>query len=490
MRRKMKKYVLGLLTGLAVLATPLTAAAEGTANYCFGSGATGNRKAPVAYEVEKVYHASDLEGVENLNDLASMFVTDDSIYVATGSAILVLDYDFKVKHILSEYKDEDGNDAKITGPDGIFVTDDGRLYVCEPKKAHVLVFDKDYKLISNFGKPSGLDISVEYMPSQVVVDRLNRMYIIATNLYEGILEVNSQNQFQRYFGTTTVSISAWDIFFRAIASEAQLSRQALILPTEYSSMSLNEKGFIYTTIRSTDVENPIRLLNVNGSDIMPETWEKNHPVGDTSYAVTSRVTSESGPSNLSYIDCNEYGMYMVLDRTRNRIFTYNDASNMLYVFGGSGDKDGCFRNPVSIRWLGESRSVLVADRLSQSITVMKPTNYGNAIFEAVKLEAEGDRDTSLLYWQEALDMNANCNVAKDAIGRSLYWAGDYKGSQEVLKPIHRNDYYSMAFEKTREEVIRAYAPAAVVVLVVLIVAISVLRRVRSRRKGGGGNAKG
>ena len=87
-------------------------------------------------------------------------------------------------------------------------------------------------------------------------------------------------------------------------------------------------------------------------------------------------------------------------------------------------------------------------------------------------------------------MNNNCNVAKDAIGRELYWEGKYKESQEMLKSIYRTDYYSMAFEKTREELVRAYAPTAVVVLVVLIVAIKVLRRVLSRRKGGNGYAKG
>lgn len=486
MRKKVKNCLLYLLTGLMVLAAPITASAEGSANYCFDNFA-GNRKAPVAYEVEKVYHASDIEGVENLDNLASMFVTDDSVYVSTANAILVLDYNFKLKHVLSEYKDENGNDAAISMPDGIFVTKDGILYVCEPDKGLVLVFDKNYKLLNSFGMPEGLDLAVAYKPSQIVVDSLNRMYIIATNVYEGILEVNSENKFQRYFGSTTVSISAWDIFFRMIASEEQLSRQALLLPTEYSSMTVNDKGFIYTTIRAKDVDTPIRLLNVNGTDIMPENWSGDSPQGDVNY---SMIGLSSGPSSLTYIDCNEYGMYMVLDNVRNRIFTYDSASNVLFVFGGSGDKDGCFRNPVSIRWLGDSNKVLVADRLSQSITVMRPTNYASVIYEAVKLESEGEREKAVEYWQQALAMNNNCTVAKDAIGRELYWEGDYEGAQKMLKDIYRTDYYSMAFEKTREQVIRAYAPAAVAILVVLIVAIKVFRRIRRNRKGGSGYAEG
>lgn len=488
MRKRIKKCLMYLLAGLTVLAAPFTVSAEGTANYCFGSGGP-YRKAPPAYEVEKVYHAADLEGVDNLDELESMFVTEDSIYVATKEAVLVLDYDFNVKHILSEYEDEDGKGAVISGPQGIFVTDEGMLYICEPNNGRVLIFDKNYKLQHCYGAPKGLDIAVSYKPSQIVVDSLDRMYIIASSVYEGILEVNADNQFQRYFGTTTVSVSALDIFFRMIATESQLSKQALILPTEYSSMTINEKGFIYTTIRSTEVENPIRLLNVNGKDIMPEDWQGEHPVGDWAYAVTKRITTESGPSNLSYIDCNDYGMYMVLDRTRNRIFTYDQASNVLFVFGGSGDKDGCFRNPVSVRWLGESNRVLVADKLSRSITVMKPTNYANAIYNAVRLESEGDREGAVTYWQKALDMNSNCSVAKDAIGRELYWEGRYKESQEILGEIYRTDYYSMAFEKTREEVVRAYAPAAVAVLAALIIAVKVIRRVRKGRKGGSGYAE-
>lgn len=481
MRKRVINHMLILLAGILVLLAPMTASAESSANYCFGSGATDYKSAPVAYEVEKVYHARDFEGMDNLDNLASMFVTEDSVYISTAKAVLVLDFDFNVKHILSEYTDLEGNTATLTNPDGLFVTDEGLLYVCEPSGEHVLVFDPDYKLVASHGKPEGLDLEIRYQPTKVVVDSLNRMYVISTGVYEGILEISPENKFQRYFGTTTVRVTPLEIFFRSIASEAQLSRQALLLPTEYSSMTVNSKGFIYTTIQSSNVETPVRLLNVNGTDIMPENWQGNTPVGDEQFAGSGQY---SGESTLTCIDCNDYGMFMILDAQQNRIFTYDDSSNVLFVFGGRGDKDGCFLNPVSIRWMGESNRVIVADRLSHSITVMKPTNYANAIFEAVKLEFEGERDLAVPYWQQALDMNYNCNVAKDALGRVLYWNGDYEESQEMLGSILRTDYYSMAFEKTRERLVRAYAPGVVVGLVILIVGVTVIRRIRRARKGG------
>lgn len=478
-----KKWKNGILLFMACLMmlTPISVCAESSSNYCY-TEAVGKEydAAPIAYEVDKVYYASDFEGVDSLGNLASMYVTENLVYVAKSDAILVLTHDFEVVHILSEYKDETGETAVITNPDGIFVTEDRTLYVCEPDKGHILVFDENYNLLHNYGTPEGLDLDVQYKPKQIVVDSLGRMYVVAGNVYEGILELSSDNVYQRYFGTTTVSISVLEIFYRAIASEEQLNRQSLLLPTEYSSMAIDSKGFIYTTIRSTEVMDPIRLLNVNGDDILPEDWAGGRPLGDIYVAKSGE---NAGASSLTYIDCNEQGMYMVLDSTRNRIFTYDERSNMLFVFGGSGDKDGCFRNPVSVRWLGEDDKVIVADRLSQSITVLKPTNYAKAILQASRYEYDGDRDSAVPYWEEALSMNANYSVAKDALIRYDYWEGDYDTAMELSKDIGRLDYYSKSFAKIREDVIREYAPGTVVAIAAVCVAVTVWKHVRRKQKG-------
>ena len=44
--------------------------------------------------------------------------------------------------------------------------------MCEPDKSHVLIFDRDYNLLQNYGMPEGLDLSVAYKPTQIVVDSL------------------------------------------------------------------------------------------------------------------------------------------------------------------------------------------------------------------------------------------------------------------------------------------------------------------------------
>ena len=94
------------------------------------------------------------------------------------------------------------------------------------------------------------------------------MYVIANNIYEGILEIDSNNVFQRYFGETSVDYTALDLLWRELATEEQKAKQALWLPTEYSSMAMSGTGFIYACISYKEEDEPIRLLNVKGTNIL------------------------------------------------------------------------------------------------------------------------------------------------------------------------------------------------------------------------------
>ena len=476
----LKRGVASLLLGAICLANPMQAAAESTSNYCYDTETKRYFTAPVAYEVDKVIYANDLDGVDSLNGIASMFVKGDYIYVATNQSVVVMDKDYHVKKILSEYTDLNGNEAKISGVDGIFVTDDGNLYVCEPKNGRILIFDKNLKLVKNFGQPEGLDISLSYQPTQIVVDSLDRMYVIANNIYEGILEIDSNNVFQRYFGETSVKYSALDLLWRELATEEQKAKQALWLPTEYSSMAISKTGFIYASISYTEEEEPIRLLNVKGSNILAYNDEfKLYPKGDIVYSIAGSGTI--GKSSLAYIDCNEYGMYTVLDIVRNRVFTYDQTGNLLFVFGGKGDMEGCFRTPVSIRFVGDD--IIVADKMSESITVMTPTQYGQKIIDATKLDFIGEETAAIPYWEEVLYMNPNLERAYDAIAKAALREKDYDKAEEYFKLANNRTYYSKAYAKTRDVIIKEYITEVVVIAAVVIVGWNVFKVVRKKKKG-------
>ena len=475
-----KRGIASLLLGAICLVNPMQAAAESTSNFCYDTETGTYFTAPVAYEVDRVIYAADLSGVDSLNGIASMFVKGDYIYVATNQSIIIMDQDYHVKHILSTYTDLNGNEAKISGVDGIFVTDDGDLYVCEPKNGRILIFDKHFELVKNYGQPEALDITLSYQPSQVVVDSLNRMYVIANNIYEGILEIDSNNVFQRYFGETSVDYTALDLLWREMATEEQKAKQALWLPTEYSSMAMSGTGFIYACISYKEEDEPIRLLNVKGTNILAYNDEFDlYPSGDIFYSIAGKGTT--GASTLTYIDCNQYGMYTVLDSTRNRIFTYDQTGNLLFVFGGNGDKEGCFRTPVSIRFVGDD--IIVADKMSESITVMTPTQYGQKIIDATKLDYIGEEEQAVPIWEEVLTMNPNLELAYDAIGKAALRNKDYDKAETYFKLANNRTYYSKAYAKTRDVVIKEYITEVVVGLAIIIIASNVFKIVRKKKKG-------
>lgn len=470
-----------LLAATCVALSPSQAFAESSSNYCYSTATKEYYAAPVAYEVDQVIYAEDLRGVDSLNGIAGMFVKGEYIYIAASDKIIVTDSDFNVKKVLSEYTDLDGNTAVITTPQGLFVTDEGDLYVCEPNNGRVLRFDSSYELTDVYGQPDGLDIDVKYQPSEIVVDSLHRMYIIAKNLFEGILEIDSSNHFQRYFGETTVNFSALDLLWRQLATEEQKAKQSLWLPTEYTSITISSNGFIYASVSSTDEEEPIKLLNVKGSNILAYDDEFSlYPSGDIVYSIAGKGTT--GPSSLTYIDCNDYGMYTVLDNTRNRVFTYDDNGNMLFVFGGSGDKEGCFRSPVSLRFVGDN--IIVADKLSESITVMKPTVYGQTIIDATKLDSQGERNEAVKLWNQVIEMNPHLELAYDALGKAALRDKNYDTAAAYFKQANSRVYYSKAYAQMRDTAIKENFTAAVVVIVVLIVVYNGIKVVLKKRKKG------
>lgn len=482
---KMKWFKRGfasLLLGAICLTTPMQVMAESSSNYCFDTETGKYFTAPVAYEVDQVIYAKDLEGIDSLKGIASTFVKGDFIYVATGQSIIILNLDYQVEKVLSEYTDLEGNTTKVSGVEGIFVTDDGLLYVCEPTNGRILVFNDDLELVKNFGQPDGLELEkVSYQPKQVVVDSLNRMYIIANNIYEGILEVDSNNKFQRYFGETSVAYSALDLLWRQLATEEQKAKQALWLPTEYSSMAMSKTGFIYTSISFTEEATPIRLLNVHGTNILAYNEEFDlYPKGDIVYSIGGSGTI--GPSSLTYIDCNDYGMYIVLDSMRNRIFTYDENGNLLFVFGGQGDKEGCFRYPVSVRFVGDD--IIVADKMSESITVMTPTLYGQKIIDATKLDYMGEETQAIEYWSEIIKMNPNLELAYDALGKAALRNKDYDTAEKYFKLANNRTYYSKAYSKTRDVVIEENITWVVTVAAVVIVGWNVFKHVKKKTKKG------
>lgn len=465
-KQKQKKCICLILSTILLFSFPITAQAKGTSNYNYNSEYKEYDYAPAAYETERVLFAKDF-GVDSLNDMTAVFVTDDRVYLAASDKIVITDWNFQTEYILSEYTDTEGNQQTINAPAGLFVTEEGELYVTEPNKGRILKFNSDYQLMQTFGKPAGFDLDITYSPTQIVVDKVGRMYVIAKNVYEGILELNYDGEFSRYFGVNNVSFSVLDLFWRSIATEAQRAKMELWLPTEFTNLAIAEDGFIYTTCQSEEQIEPIKLLNAKGKNVLVSQSEIEYPAGDINYMLGG-ANGVGGPSTLAAVDCNDYGMYTVLDSKRNRIFTYDKSGHLLFVFGGSADQKGSFRNPVSIRFMGDN--ILVVDQLSQALIVMKPTEYAKLIIKATKLHYEGLRDDAIPVWKEVIKINPNLQIAYDGIGKSAFSDGDFETAMQMFRLANNKVYYSKAFDKVRNEFVKQNFSVFMTAIILLIAA--------------------
>lgn len=463
-KRKTGIILIVLVLLLAMLPTQLIEAKVKETDYIFSTKAMQNVAAPTSYEVEKVLYAGDLK-LDSLSGMTSCFVKNGKVYVATSNKILIMNEDFEILNIISEYTSHKGESNVITSPEGIYVTDGDELYVTEPTKGHILKFNKDLECVNIFGKPEGLELDIEYSPMKVVVDNVGRMYVIAKNAYEGILELNYDGEFSRYFGVNKVTFNVADLFWRSIATEAQRAKMALWLPTEFTNMALSPEGFLYTTSASEDTLS-IKLINAKGDNVL-HADEKFYPQGDLDYMLGGTSNGVGGPSIISAIDCNEYGMFTVLDSKRNRIFTYSEDGTLLFVFGGMGDTRGSFRNPSDLKFLGDK--ILVLDKMAETIVLMKPTKYASLIIEATKLHYQDRMEEAVPLWKEVTKMNPNFDYAFTGLGKAAFREGDFESALDLFKKGDNRTYYSKAFDKVRNDFIERNFGKFFIIIVVLLV---------------------
>ncbi len=435
--------------------------------------------APCPYNYEKSIHARDL-GVDSLYKLSSLFVSDEYVYISAGASIIITDHDFQTKRIITGFTDDSGEQA-LTDINGLWVTEEGELYACEPGRGRVLHFNSDWTIKRILGRPEGIVISesVSYQPLKIAVDSVGRMYVVANNIYEGIVEMNADGTFSRYFGKVNVKFTAAQLFWRTLQTEAQRALSAAWLPVNFSNLTIDKEDFVYATVAGSGEKEPIRKLNAKGSNILrfPVSTEIK-PHGDLTVNKYGQ-SIPTGESTITTVDVNEYGVYVVLDSKRSRIFAYDEDGYMLYAFGEAGITRGRFQTPADVRFMEDK--LLVADRGSMSIEVYALNDYGRSIHLAAQYQAQSDYRAAAAEWEKAVDYNPSFQYAYVGIGKALYRDGDYEAARQYFLLGQDVEYYSEAYKKTRQSFVSDKFAGIALVAGILAVLWIVAKRLKKRR---------
>jgi len=439
---------------------------------------------PAPYLPERSITGNDL-GIGAFKDPNDIYVTNDGfIYVldSGNSRIIALDSEWNVLRIIEGFK-LNGADERFANPGGIFVTDEDKtIYVADTDKKRIVVLTAEGELIDIVDNPQSdiLPASFQFVPTKVTVDTAGRLFVVARGVFEGLMQFDEAGNFIGYVGTINVAQSFADKVWRRIATRAQREQMQLYIPTEFTNVDIDPKGFIYSTNLDLNTKKPIKRLNPSGEDVIKR-FGYYPNVGDVRYRIFG---NNSGPSKLIDIKLLGGGMYMVLDSLRGRLFAYNDEGELLYAFGGRGTQLGVFNTPVAVERVGNR--LLVLDRGKNNIVVYEPTAFGAAVHEATTLHYNGDNEQAVEIWKEVIRMTTNYDIAYVGIGKSLLIEKENKEAMSYFKLGMQRKYYSVAFKRHRREVMQEHFSAfmsTAIGLIVLLFSLKLVKKWRIRRTG-------
>jgi len=460
-----------------------------------------------SYWGDAIHSAPGLTFIANINaqvlgaDFRSpedLVVFENEIYLVDSDAnsLVVLDSNYLLKHEITtfEYTQEyidileakgitDETSLTLNSPYGVDVTDSG-IFICDTSNYRIVKLNHDFQVLNTFSEiddPTFDELSFE--PKKITVDSTDRMYVVAKNIYEGIMEINSDGSFNRYTGVNPIQMTPLEIFTRSLMSEEQIAQLQLYLPTEYTNVTIDDRNFIYATskVSENNDENPIQLINPKGVDVI----KKNGyfpPMGDVQYIIGMNNYVIDGPSSLVDIAYTDDGIYTVLDQKRSRLFTYDSEGNLLYIDGDAGSQTDKFSEGVAIDYFGDN--LLVLDRKTKTIVVYGLTEFGGLVNQAIHYHNEGMFEEAALVWEEVIKIDANYEIAYNGIGKLLLRDGNFKEAMRYFELGHDQYYYSKAFAEYRNAMLKdnfGYIMGSIAIIAVVFIA-NKIRKIK--RKGG------
>ena len=438
---------------------------------------------PDAYTADPTIITSKYMGLTTELNNPSDLVTDDkgNVYIADAgnNRIVCLNRYYKQNFIINSFVNDKGVKDSLSAPQGVFITKD-RIWVCDTGKGRIVVFDRNGEFVKIIEAPTSNlfgDNSL-YKPVAIAVDQYNRLFVVSSGTYQGIIVMTENGEFTGFIGAQATTLTVWEIIWRRFQNDDQKAQQEENVSTEFNNITIDADGFIYVTTSGIDAASvegaitskstdgkymPVKMLNTNGDEIMRRNgfWP---PAGEVDF---SSLTKDdiTGASTITDVAVGPEGTWSIIDEKRQRIYTYDSNGNLLFAFGDKGTMIGNLEGIEAITY--QDDKMLVLDKTTKSITVFNRTDYGDILISAIAAENDRDFTLAINQWTEVLKRNSNFDAAYVGIGQAMYLNGEYEESLEYFEAAYDTENWSKSFQEIR----RIWMADYFLVLILIIVAI-------------------
>lgn len=490
-----KKYLRAVLCVFLIsVMLGIQASAAGTATYSHNDTQDGQSLSTYSREMftpVRSISAEDIGLGYELDGITDICVdSKECVYVLCGgtSRLVVLNSDYSLNREL-KVLNSDGFEEDFTGAEGIFVSENGTVYISDTVNGRVLVCDADGSLKNTILLPESSLIPADfiYQPVKVVIDGRGYMYILSLGSYYGALTFSPEGEFIGFFGSNTVNAGALDmlsyIWDRLTGTDEKRELSQKSLPYSFVDFCVDSDGYMLTCSIDENGqesgEGQIRKVTFNGANILYK--RTNRGVSVTSDSVNFLEAKEylyqgsNKGQRFCAIDVDEYGFIYALDLTFGLVYVFDSECNAVNVFGGgyeSGNILGVYTKPVTVAVKGNS--LIVADSAKLSLTVYEATEYGNLLRKAQKLYTKGNYDGAKPIWQQVLSLDRSCQLAYRGLAMSAYNEGDYEQAMKLAKAGLGYSVYDLARKEAMAEYLSDNFVWIFILFLVLVTAIVVL----------------
>ncbi|MFO7611135.1 MAG: SMP-30/gluconolactonase/LRE family protein, partial [Clostridia bacterium] len=382
---------------------------------------------------------------------------NDMLYIADTGNKRIVKFDVRTNKIVMVIQD-----SAINTPRGVFVTDDGNIYVADSKAGAIHRFDKDGKLIESFTRPSDVAFGkTPFNPAKIAVDTKKNMFIIGEGVLNGIIHLSNSGRFLGYFATNKVTLNLVEELQKIFFTEEQQKNLQSKVPLTMTNVFVDNENIVYSTTMGTEATEHIAKHNTAGQNVF------NDP---------------GGPIDLIDIYVDKNGIIYTAT-LRGTIGVYSPDGELVHIFGaflGEEDISGLFRklSAVAVDSMGR---IWAVDSESAYLQSFVPTEYANLIYGALEALKLGQYSKAEELWHEVLSRNQMLRLGHEGLGKVYLYTQRYEEAMYHLEIANNKFFYSQAYWEVRNVWLQQNLAIIIVLLIAFFILMAILKGIDRRK---------